>query len=128
MRAAPSQSARMQRDSLYKHAVEAAQAHRHEVVSRLGDAHGEAASAEWNQRRFWFFAIDCAIEHVTGERFWLECGKRNFARAGQRPELVDSINELKQLRGKLAGETLMAFREKEELVEQIAAIANRLLE
>lgn len=118
----------MQRDSLYRHAFNAAQLHRREVVSRLGDSHGDAAGAEWNQRRFWFLAIDCVVEHVTGERFWLECGRRNFARAGQRPELVEAINELKQLRGRLSGESLLAFREKEELIEQIARLANELLE
>jgi hypothetical protein len=84
--------------------------------------------AEWNQRRFWFLAIDCAIEHVTGERYWLECGKRNFARAGQKPEIVDSIHELRRLREKLAQEPLMAFREKEDLVVSIARLANHLLE
>ena len=114
--------------SLYREAYLAAQAHRREVVSRLGDEHGDAAGAEWNQRRFWFFALDRAIEHVQGEQFWLEYGRRNFARAGQRPELDAAISELKQLRARLAGESMMAFRDKETLIQRIAQIANQLLE
>lgn len=114
--------------SLYREAFLAAQAHRAEVVSRLGEAHAQAAVAEWNQRRFWFFAVDRAIEHVAGEKFWLECGRRNFARAGQRPRIQAAIAELKQLRGRLANESLMAFRDKEELVDRIAEFANQLLE
>ncbi|MBX3474654.1 MAG: hypothetical protein KF754_09750 [Planctomycetes bacterium] len=118
----------MQPQSLYRAAWQTAQAHRDEVVSRLGQAHGEAARAEWNQRRFWFFALDRVVEHVQGEQFWLECGRRNFARAGQRPRLQEAIVELKQLRARLGGETLPAFREKEEVVARIAELANQLLD
>lgn len=118
----------MQQESLYRAAWKAADDHRREVVSRLGDTHGDAACAEWNQRRFWFWAVERAVEHVVGERFWVECGKRNFARAGQRPKMQESITELKQLRGKLGGDALLAFREKEELIARIAEIANQLLE
>lgn len=115
-------------DSLYRAAHLAADAHRREVVSRLGEAHGEAAIAEWNQRRFWFFALDRAIEHVQGEAFWPEFGRRNFARAGQRPELTDAIEELARLRTRLGNESLMAFRDKETTVARIAELANELLE
>ncbi len=118
----------MQPQSLYRAAFLAADQHSREVVSRLGASHGGAAGAEWNQRRFWFWALDRALEHVMGEHFWLECGKRNFARAGQRPKLQEAIAELRQLRAKLGGENLMVFREKEELVARIAELANQLLE
>jgi len=118
----------MQPRSLYRAAFEVAQAHRREVVSRLGESHGEAACAEWNQRRFWFWALERAIEHVAGEQFWLECGKRNFARAGQRPKLQEAIVEVNQLRARLGNEALLAFREKEAVIARIAEIANQLLE
>lgn len=118
----------MQQDSLYRAAWRSADEHRREVVSRLGEAHGEAACAEWNQRRFWFFALDRVVEHVLGEKFWVECGRRNFARAGQRPRLQESIEELKQLRARLANQSLLPFREKEAVVARIAELANALLE
>lgn len=118
----------MQPASLYRAAFETAAEHRREVVSRLGDSHGDAACAEWNQRRFWFWALERVVEHVAGEKFWAECGKRNFARAGQRPKLQEAMNELRQLRARLANESLLAFREKEALVARIAELANQLLE
>ncbi|MBE7492052.1 MAG: hypothetical protein HS108_09905 [Planctomycetes bacterium] len=118
----------MPEPSLYRAAFLAAAKHCDEVVARLGDAHGEAARAEWNQRRFWFWALERVVEHVAGEQFWPECGRRNFARAGQRPKLQQVMDELARLRQRLGSESLPAFREKEALVARIAELANQLLE
>lgn len=118
----------MEPESLYRAALHAANAHRDDVVSRLGPSHAAAALAEWNQGRFWLWALDRVIEHIQGERFWHECGKRNFARAGQRPRLQDAVHEIAALRRRLEGEGLLPFREKEAGMERLGQLANLLLE
>lgn len=118
----------MSAQSIYHAAHLEAQRHRDEVVARLGPEHAATAIAEWNQRRFWFFALDRCVEHVLGERFWLECGRRNYAKASQRPRVQEAIQELRQLRVRLGTHSLPAFREKEKLIERVAELANLLLD
>jgi hypothetical protein len=97
-------------------------------MQRLGPTHEAAAHAEWNRDRFWLWVIDRAIEHVEGRVFWAECGKRNFSRAEQRPELAQVIRRVREVQRQLSGDSLPSFRAKEDLVRQLADAANQLLE
>jgi hypothetical protein len=117
-----------QRDSLYRAAAQAGTEYRAAIVGRLGPAHDSAALAEWNRDRFWLWAIERAIEHVEGTAFWAECGRRNFSRASQRPEFAGIIAEIRRLQRHLSGDSLPSFQAKEDLVQQLAELANRLLE
>ena len=118
----------MQADSLYRAAARSAVAYRDDVVKRLGAGHSEAATAEWNQQRFWLWAIDRAIEHVEGKTMWYECGRRNFSRVSQRPELERAIRKIRKLQNRLKVDGLPTFRQKEDILEELARLANQLLE
>ncbi len=118
----------MEQESLYRAAALAAQTYRREIVQRLGTAHEAAAHAEWNRDRFWLWAIERAIEHVEGRVLWIELGRRNFSRAGQRPELERAIRGVRELQKQLSGDSLPSFRAKEGLVSKLAGLANQLLE
>lgn len=118
----------MKPQSLYRAACLAAETYRREIVQRLGPAHEVAAHAEWNRDRFWLWVIDRAIEHVEGRMFWAECGKRNFSRAGQRPDLDLAIKRVREIQQQLVGDSLPSFKAKEELVRKLAEVANQLLE
>jgi hypothetical protein len=118
----------MEQQSLYRAAFEAAKGFRREIVQRLGPSHEPAAHAEWNRDRFWLWAIERAIEHVEGRAFWIELGRRNYSRSGQRPELAHAIRQMRELQRQLAADSLPSFRAKEEIVVKIAALANQLLE
>jgi hypothetical protein len=118
----------MEKRSLYRAAHEQALAYRTDVVKRLGQGHASAATAEWNQQRFWLWAVDRAIEHVEGRVFWLECGRRNFSRVSQRPELETAIRKLRKLQSRLMVDGLPTFRQKEEILTELARCANQLLE
>lgn len=118
----------MQPQSLYRAAAESAEAYRRDVVARMGPDHGEASLAEWNQQRFWFWVVDRAIEHVEGKVFWNEFGRRNFSRVSQRPELDTAIRKLRKLQTRLVADGLPTFRQKEEILAELARCANLLLE
>lgn len=118
----------MQKRSLYRAAFEAAEAYRHDVVKRMGQGHSSAATAEWNQQRFWLWVVDRAVEHVEGKVFWHECGRRNFSRVSQRPELDTAIRKLRKLQNRLQVDGLPTFRQKEEILAELARCANLLLE
>jgi hypothetical protein len=114
--------------SIYQSAAEAAAAWQAELVGRLGKAHADAARAEWNRDRFWLWAIERAIEHVEGRAFWHECGRRNYSRASQRPELNGIIRRVRTLMEQLNQNSLPSFRAKETRMQEIADLANRILE
>jgi len=114
--------------SLIRAAFHAAQAFRADVVKRMGQAHGDASVAEWNHQRFWLWAVDRAIEHVEGKVFWDECGRRNFSRVSQRPELENAIRKLRKLQTRLQVDGLPTYRQKEEILAELARLANMLLE
>lgn len=118
----------MESRSLYNAAFKAAEEYRNDVVQRLGQGHAGAATAEWNQQRFWLWAVDRAIEHVEGRVFWHECGRRNFARVSQRPELDTAIRKLRKLQTRLKVDGLPTFKQKEEILRELARCANLLLE
>jgi hypothetical protein len=118
----------MEPRSLYRAAFDAAEAYRQDVVRRLGQGHSEASTAEWNQQRFWLWVVDRAIEHVEGKVFWHECGRRNFSRVSQRPELDTAIRKLRKLQNRLQVDGLPTFRQKEEILTELARCANLLLE
>ncbi|MCA8918533.1 MAG: hypothetical protein KDB32_05605 [Planctomycetes bacterium] len=118
----------MKPDSIYRAAHSAAEAYRKDVIERLGQGHSEAATAEWNQQRFWLWVLDRAIEHIEGRRFWHECGRRNFSRVNQRPELANAIRKLRKLQTRLQVDGLPTFRQKEAILEELARLANLLLE
>jgi hypothetical protein len=118
----------MQKRSLYRAAFEAAEAYRHDVVKRMGQGHSSAATAEWNQQRFWLWVVDRAVEHVEGRVFWHECGRRNFSRVSQRPELENAIRKMRKLQNRLQVDGLPTFRQKEEILAELARCANLLLE
>jgi predicted metalloprotease len=118
----------MESRSLYRAAHDAAEAYRRDVVKRLGQGHNSAAVAEWNQQRFWLWVVDRAIEHVEGTVFWHECGRRNFSRVSQRPELATAIRKLRKLQSRLHVEGLPTFKQKEEILKELARCANLLLE
>ncbi|MCG3182680.1 MAG: hypothetical protein ICCCNLDF_00744 [Planctomycetes bacterium] len=118
----------MQTRSLYRAAFDAAEAYRQDVVKRMGQGHSSAAIAEWNQQRFWLWVVDRAIEHVEGKVFWPECGRRNFSRVSQRPELDTAIRKLRKLQNRLQLDGLPTFKQKEEILAELARCANLLLE
>lgn len=118
----------MRASSLYRAAAKAAEEYRKDVVERLGAGHSEAAVAEWNQQRFWLWAIDRAIEHVEGGTMWFECGRRNFSRVSQRPELERAIRKIRKLQNRLQVDGLPTFRQKENILDELARLANQLLE
>ena len=118
----------MEQRSLYRAAHESAEAYRRDVVERLGQGHSAAAIAEWNQQRFWLWVVDRAIEHVEGKVFWLECGRRNYSRVSQRPELETAIRKLRKLQSRLLVDGLPTFKQKEEILRELARCANLLLE
>ncbi len=118
----------MENKSLYRAAALAALEYRRGIVQRLGPAHEAAAQAEWNRDRFWLWVIDRAVEHVEGREFWIECGRRNFSRAGQRPELERVIKRVRDLQRQLSGDSLPGFQAKEDRLRKLAAAANELLE
>ncbi|MHC4841597.1 MAG: hypothetical protein ACYTDT_11710 [Planctomycetota bacterium] len=118
----------MEAESLYREAIQVSQAYQTDVATRLGDDHSESALAEWNQQRFWLWALDRVVEHVQGKKNWLECGQPNFSRIGQNPELADVAVEIRSLKSRLVDEALPSFREKEEILSQLSELANRLLD
>ncbi|MCA8911084.1 MAG: hypothetical protein KDB82_05240 [Planctomycetes bacterium] len=118
----------MQPDSIYRAAHAAAGKYQQDVVQRLGQGHSAAAMAEWNQQRFWMWVLDRAIEHVEGKVFWHECGRRNFSRVNQRPELANAIRKLRKLQTRLQVDGLPTFRQKEDILNELARLANLLLE
>ena len=118
----------MEKHSLYQAAFKQAEAYRDDVVQRLGQGHASAAMAEWNQQRFWLWALDRSIEHVEGKVFWHECGRRNFSRVSQRPELATAIRKLRKLQNRLMVDGLPTFKQKEEILRELARCANLLLE
>lgn len=118
----------MQPDSIYRAAHAAAEAFRLDVVKRLGQGHSDAAVAEWNQQHFWLWVVDCTIQHVEGSVFWHECGRRNFSRVNQRPELGNAIRKLRKLQTRLQVDGLPTYRQKEDILQELARQANMLLE
>lgn len=118
----------MEKHSLYRAAFKEAETYRNDVVQRLGQGHAGAATAEWNQQRFWLWAVDRSIEHVEGKVFWHECGRRNFSRVSQRPELETAIRKLRKLQNRLMVDGLPTFKQKEEILRELARCANLLLE
>ncbi|MCC6573056.1 MAG: hypothetical protein IT462_04620 [Planctomycetes bacterium] len=118
----------MDKQSLYRAAFAASRAYRDEISARLGPNHGESAQNEWNQQRFWLWALDRVIEHAQGEQYWLECGGQNYSRAGRRADLQAAIEELRAARNKLAAGGLPSFAEKERLLTRAAQLANTLLD
>lgn len=114
--------------SLYRAASKSAEDYRQDVVKRLGAGHSEAAVAEWNQQRFWLWAIDRAIEHVEGRTNWYECGRRNFSRVSQRPGLERAIRKIRKLQNRLKVDGLPTFRQKQDILDELARLANQLLE
>jgi hypothetical protein len=123
-----SQSVGMAADSIYRAASLAAHAYRDDVVRRLGQGHSAAAVAEWNQQRFWLWVVDRVIEHVEGTRSWVECGRRNFSRVSQRQELGNAIRKIRKLQTRLQVDGLPSFKQKEEILVELARCANLLLE
>ncbi|MCF6228949.1 MAG: hypothetical protein L3J82_09900 [Planctomycetes bacterium] len=118
----------MDAHSLYRAACESSREYRLAVTARLGDGYTEAALAEWNQQRFWLWALDRVMEHVEGKRNWIECGQVNFSRVGQSPELTSVTAKIRVLKSRLIDEALPSFREKEEIIEQLSDLANQLLD
>lgn len=114
--------------SLNTAAARAAGSYRDEVVRRLGPTHGPAAQADWNRQRFWAWAIERVVEHVEGRVFWSECGRRNFSRLSQRPALQPFLDELRQLMHQLESDAMPAFKQREQLTQRVADLANKLLE
>lgn len=118
----------MEPQSIYRAAAEAAAGYRENVVKRLGGSHESAAHAEWNRDRFWLWAIERVVEHVEGGQFWRECGKRNFARAQQRPSVRAAAERVRALQHQLEVDSLPSFRAREALLQELSNAANQLLE
>lgn len=117
----------MENNSLYSAARLASLDYQQSLASRIGTDHDDSAIAEWNQQRFWLWAIDRVIEHVEGRKRWNECGSANFSSVGQNPELTQIAANIRVLKNRLVEEALPSFREKEKILEQLASLANQLL-
>ncbi len=119
----------MDKESIYRAAFAASRHYREEISARLGHAHAEAAQSEWNQQRFWLWALERVIEHALAECFWLESGALNYSRAAARRDKFPAIvEELRAARSRLAAGGLPSFAEKERLLSRAADLANTLLD
>lgn len=118
----------MKRQSINHAAVSAAAEYCEQVVKRLGASHEAAAHAEWNRDRFWLWVMDRVVEHVEGEQFWLECGRRNFARAQQKPAVRAAATKVRTLQRQIEVDSLPSFQAREKLLQDLGEAANQLLE
>lgn len=119
----------MDRLSLYRQAYHEASAYREDMVKRLGSKFAEEAKTEWNRDHWWTWAIGRVVQHLLGERYWIELEPEKFASISKEtPERLEMMEELNRVQAALVKDPLPGFKDKEKLIRQRAELVNRLLD
>ncbi|MCK6440728.1 MAG: hypothetical protein L6Q71_11090 [Planctomycetes bacterium] len=119
----------MNKASLYREAFEEARRFQDDMARRLGNDFAATASMEWNRDHWWTWASDRAIQHITGERFWLELDAKSFASVTrENPQRMRMLQRLRDLQNQVNQNGLNSFEHKEASRAEWARILNRLLD